>query len=407
MQIENFNQEALLKELSSCFDGQELEKLAFASKFISRKSSRLTGLSFLMMNVFDIADCSDGRERSLDDSCDWLAEHFDISITKQSLHERYNTYAVSFMRSCFLKVLQIVNDSVVDRSMSLPFSKIQITDATSFKIGDHLSTFYKGWQGQESMIKMHLNYNFINGAIEDIFLTDGISNDNNYKLGSQEEIVSKALYMRDLGYFDLRQFKKLDQAGAYFLSRAKTGCSYYKKNELGQFQKIDIMDYLPALGKAKSLDQIYVGCKKDKLAIRLILQAVPEQVAQQRLGKLKIYASKQPDKKISQHRKAMCYFNVFITNVAEEMLPTDMGRMLYTIRWQIELLFKIGKSIFKIDKVKNINIFRFECYIYSKLIAMILTLHIQNKLGQFLWEQEEFELSPIKAARLVKKNGMD
>jgi len=30
--------------------------------------------------------------------------------------------------------------------------------------------------------------------------------------------------------------------------------------------------------------------------------------------------------------------------------------------------------------------------------------HIYNKLGQFLWDEEEFELSPMKAAKLIKKN---
>ena len=100
----------------------------------------------------------------------------------------------------------------------------------------------------------------------------------------------------------------------------------------------------------------------------------------------------------------MCWFNIYITNADEEKLPTQFVRLIYSLRWQIELIFKIWKSVFKIDKVKQMSIFRFECYIYSKLIAILLTLHIQNKLGQYLWDENEFELSPIKAAKLIKKN---
>jgi len=92
-----------------------------------------------------------------------------------------------------------------------------------------------------------------------------------------------------------------------------------------------------------------------------------------------------------------------MTNAPADKLPAKLVRMVYTIRWQVELLFKIWKSVFKIDKVKKMSIFRFECYIYSKLIAILLTLHIHNKLGQFLWDEEEFELSTIKTAKLIKK----
>ena len=70
-----------------------------------------------MLNVFDT---SDGKERSLNDCCDWLADEFDLRMTKQSLDERYNI------------------------------------DSMSFKIPANLSTFYIGYQnGGKAIIKMH------------------------------------------------------------------------------------------------------------------------------------------------------------------------------------------------------------------------------------------------------------
>jgi len=344
MQIEKFDQTELLTELKKSFDLKEIEELSKASKFVRRKTAKLRGLPFLMMNVFDTTD---GKERSLNDSCDWLAEHFDIEISKQSLDERYNKNSVEFIKLCFNRVLQIVNSGSVDRSLNIPFSKIQLTDATSFRIPDHLANHYKGWEGQggAAILKMHF----------------------------------------------------------YFLSRAKSSCTYSIKDEDGEFQKVDIADYLPKAGQIKEVEEIYVGCKKHKAKVRLILEAVPEEVAQQRLKQLDRYASKHPKANVSEQRKAMCYFNVFITNAPADKLPASLIRMVYTIRWQIELLFKIWKSIFKIDEVKKMSIYRFECYIYSKLIAILLTLHIHNKLGQFLWDEEEFELSPMKAAKLIKK----
>lgn len=403
MEIEKFDQESLLSELKEIFDSQEIEQLARSSKFIQRSTSRLSGMSFLLMNVFD---STDGKERSLNDSCDWLEEHFDVLITKQSLDERYNTDSVRFLKSCFDRVLKKVNEGILDREMDLPFSVIQLTDSTSFQIPADLSTFYLGYKGNggEAIIKMHFNYNLLNGAVTDILLTDGAANDNKYKLGKEEKVQSNGLYIRDLGYFDLAYLNTIAQNDAYFLSRSKSNAVYSRLDEKGKHVRIKIEEYLPAQGVTKELTDIYVGGGKIKIKARLIMQAVPEEVAQKRLEKLEQYASRHKDLTISEQRKAMCYFNMYITNAAKEILPAPLVRLVYTLRWQIELIFKIWKSIFKIDNIKKMSIFRFECYIYSKLIAILLTLHIQNKFGHFLWEEYDFELSPLKAAKLIKKN---
>lgn len=401
MAIEKFDSDSLLKNLSTCFAPKELEELARSSQFVMRSTSRLTGQSFVMMNVFDI---SSGKERSLNDSCDWLLEHFDIDITKQSLDERYNTTAVRFMKACFERILQKVNEALAGQDLNLPFAKIQLTDSTTFKIPAHLAVFYKGYRGNGglAMLKIHLNYDFLSGQVEDIFLTDGASNDNTYEFGMKEQIVPKALYIRDLGYYDLVYFRKIAQSNAYFLSRGKTDAAYSIKNDQGAYERIDIAQHLPEIGQTKELSAVYLGSRKNKLAVRLILQAVPEHVARQRLEKLKQYASKSKYP-VSEQRKKMCYFNVFITNVPKDLLDADMVRILYTVRWQIELMFKIWKSVFDLDKVKKMSIFRFECYIYAKLIAILLTLNIHYQLGAFLWTEQEIELSPFKLARVVKK----
>lgn len=403
MEIEKIDRTNLLSELQNIFKDKEIEQLARETKFIQRSTSRISGQSFLMMNVFDTTD---GKERSLNDSCDWLEEHFDISITKQSLDERYNTDAVRFIKSCFGRVLEKVNTDLLDKEMDLPFSVIQLTDSTSFQIPPNLSNFYLGYKGKggKAILKIHLNYNILNGGVADILLTDGAANDNLYKLGKDEKIQSKGLYIRDLGYLDLDYLNNLAQNDAYFLSRSKSNAVYNRFGEDGKFIRINIQEELPAPGRTKQLTDIYVGAGKTKVKVRLIMQAVPESVAQKRLKKLEQYASKHKNLTVSEQRKAMCYFNMFITNASEEELPVALVRLVYTLRWQIELIFKIWKSIFKIDKVKKMSIFRFECYIYSKLIAILLTLHIHNKIGHYLWEEYDFELSPIKAAKLIKKN---
>ncbi len=69
-------------------------------------------------------------------------------------------------------------------------------------------------------------------------------------------------------------------------------------------------------------------------------------------------------------------YNLFITSASEELLDIENAWKAYTLRWQIELVFKIWKSLWKIDKVKKVKKERLECYIYSKLFIIVLSLNM-------------------------------
>src|SRR3954454_19092200 len=91
-----------LKRFSSFFKQGQIEQLARQSGFIVRSSSRLSGAAFLDMMVHYIAPQG---EWSLNDQCDFLLEHYGIAMTKQSLDERYHTFAVAFLKSCYQALL--------------------------------------------------------------------------------------------------------------------------------------------------------------------------------------------------------------------------------------------------------------------------------------------------------------
>ena len=46
------------------------------------------------------------------------------------------------------------------------------------------------------------------------------------------------------------------------------------------------------------------------------------------------------------------------------------------LRWQVEIMFKVWKSIFKISNTKNnkhIKIQRFKCFLYGRLISILFS----------------------------------
>ncbi|MCB9772966.1 MAG: transposase [Nitrospiraceae bacterium] len=66
-----------------------------------------------------------------------------------------------------------------------------------------------------------------------------------------------------------------------------------------------------------------------------------------------------------------CDWTLFITNAPEAWLPLNMVRALYTLRWQIELVFKQFKSILRVHHSTTSNEHRVRCELYGKWITAV------------------------------------
>ncbi|MGM0879065.1 MAG: transposase, partial [Bacillota bacterium] len=66
---------------------------------------------------------------------------------------------------------------------------------------------------------------------------------------------------------------------------------------------------------------------------------------------------------------------------------------LYSLRWQIELLFKTWKSFFEIDHCKEIKKERLECHLYGQLIGILLCSSTMFQMRQLLLTKKKRELS--------------
>jgi Transposase DDE domain. len=83
---------------------------------------------------------------------------------------------------------------------------------------------------------------------------------------------------------------------------------------------------------------------------------MPEEEYARRIRKAtKKNASKTKSKTLSKEYKSRAGLNLFITNSADSIITLDNAWKIYKLRWQIELIFKIWKSICKIDKVKRLK----------------------------------------------------
>lgn len=106
-------------------------------------------------------------------------------------------------------------------------------------------------------------------------------------------------------------------------------------------------------GETYEIPQVYIG-QYQKLPTRVIIHRLTEEQTQKRW---KDQAIKEKKKGIvfSERSKRLSAMNVYITNISSENVPMEDIHSLYSLRWQIEILFKIWKSFFGIDHCKGIK----------------------------------------------------
>ena len=105
---------------------------------------------------------------------------------------------------------------------------------------------------------------------------------------------------------------------------------------------------------------------------------------------------------MKEKSKRLMGMNVYITNTSPEEVPTDYVHSLYSLRWQIEILFKTWKSFFEIDECKTIKKERLECHLYGQLIGILLCSSTMFQMRQLLLEKKKQEFSEYKAIYMIK-----
>jgi hypothetical protein len=108
-----------------------------------------------------------------------------------------------------------------------------------------------------------------------------------------------------------------------------------------------------------------------RLPARLVGRRVPWEVAAQRRRRLK-EAARRKGQTVSKDRLTLCDGTLLVTNIPLDMLTLEELFVLARLRWQIELLFKLWKSIRQIDHSHSKNPWHILCEFYAKLIGQLV-----------------------------------
>lgn len=366
------------------------DKTAKATKFVQRKS-KLSGSVFLQMLVFGFLN---NPKASLNDLSEFSGDHYDLGITPQGIDGRINTYALSFVRKMFDTAMNIFRHTVpIPIPLIEQFAAVNITDSTGITLPETLSDEFPGSGGSasDSALKLQLIFDFSNGCFKTVTITDGITPDQRYK-----EHIDKAepnsLNLFDLGYFTIAHLRNIADKKAYFLCRLLQGTGLCQsdgtKVALSMLLRSEIRDSFES--------ELYVGKIMPKC--RVCCFRVPDEIAKLRRRNAKKKAAKK-GRTPSKESLELMNWSVFITNVPNSMLSSEHIPLFYSVRWQVELIFKLWKSHMAIHMIPGFRKERILTELYAKLIGLVLFQFVTTPL-----RNENIEMSPTKAfKRFVNK----
>jgi len=220
-------------------------------------------------------------------------------------------------------------------------------------------------------LKIYLNYNVTQNSIEKLEIASWSKSDAKFT-GKIIPILKKNdLVLRDLGFFKLDRFKEIEKKKAYYVSRYFLSTTLYVNDE-----QVDLLEFLKSKKSYQIIDE-NVKISAQKFPTRLIAIRVSDEIYNQRLRAFKRkyqQLGKTPQKSTLELQR----YVIFITNIPKEMIASQHIGTIYRLRWSIELVFKRWKSILKIDRITGTNGNRTLCFIYAKLIAILLISNFEN-----------------------------
>lgn len=387
------DRESIGKKIKDFF-GDTVNQIARRTKFVQRRST-LDGLKFLQALVFGFIENPRASLNHLAQVCLDLG----VLITPQGVDERINQYSVTFLKEMFCHAMETFkNNTPLPLEVLRQFTTVNILDSSVKALPENMVEEYpgSGGDGPQASLKVQLVFEFLYGNMKQVALRAGREPDQAYR-DYLKIIEAGSLTIVDLGYFAVDAFGEVADQDAYFLSRYLFGTKLLTPDG----EQIDLSDTLQSTTMSSVDMSVLLGAKQH-LPCRLVAVRCPQEVADRRRQKA-IENAKRKGRTPSEEYLALLDWTIFVTNVPSDMLSVEQVLLLYRVRWQIELVFKLWKSYCGLGRIAGVRRERVLTELYAKMIGIVLTHFIIAPLRMPEGAGSNREISPVQVRHILRR----
>lgn len=304
------------------------------------------------------------------------AARLGVFVTPEAVEHRFTPALTAFVRKA---LEQVLTDVVQARPVLTPllrkFTSVRIGDSTSLALPEEYAGQYPGCGGRsgsgKAALKVQVLWDLITGGLLKVVLEPGRNSDAKSAL-LEGPVPAGSLSIFDLGYFRLGRFRELIGYGASWISRWQQGTLAFHPDGT----PLDLLDYARRHAGNGPIDLPILLGAEDRMACRLIVLRVPQEVADRNRNRAYDKAAKH-GRVPTRECLAWCDWTAYLTNCPVALLSWKEVVVLYRTRWQIELLFKLWKSHSQLDKHRAV---RPAVWQMAELLAKLIGVIIQHWL---------------------------
>ena len=386
-----------LAMLTDFFSSDDIEATARRTGFVKR-ASKMTGKLFLALVTFGSWSDAQTTLAQLAAKVTQVVEH--VEVSPEAIHQRMHKRALVFLQDMIRQALAKVQalEKVCADGLFTAFTKVYLADSTGFGLPDSLSDLFPGSGGSATKAgaKIQAVWDYKSRVFGHFALTPWNIPDQKYV----DTVVALAqqgvLFIFDLGYFKLKAFARIVEAGAYFFSRLNHQTTIFDA-DTGGLQPLELAAFLHTVESNRAEKALFLGAK-ERVASRLVAYRLPEPIvnARRRIAKKN---AKKKGYTPSQAHLALLAWNLFITNVPRTIWKTETVGKVYPIRWQVELIFKSWKSSLHLASIKTKKATPTLGYLYGRMLLILLNYALCPQLRHTLWLKKKRERSLLKLVR--------
>lgn len=268
------------------------------------------------------------------------------------------------------------------------FTSIEVVDSSQISLPSTLSALWPGpgGDGPAAALKWQVVWELLTGQLERLDVQTVADADQSYR-GYLACLRAGSLALFDLGYVAIRRLRELAGRQVFFLCRWHPRWAAYD----AAGRRFDLAGALSQC-PTDSFDRWVRLGGKHGLLVRLVGWRLPPQSRAQRRQRARATEQRR-GWQYSAAYQALLGWNLYVTNVPRERLSTEQVSLLYRLRWQIELLFKLWKSQGGWERVAGRTPGRVLGEVYAKLLGLL----VFNYLSAPLRLTADEELSTVQA----------
>jgi hypothetical protein len=390
----------VVEKVTEFFATAQIEACARRTGFV-RRTSKITGKVFLALVTL-------GAWSTPKTSLGQLAAKgahlpIPVDLTPEALHQRMTWRAVAFLRAMLQRAFAKfqTGTTVCEAELFASFTAVHIADSTGFELAPALKDLLPGSGGSATAAgaKIQLVWEYLSHSFAHLALVAGTTPDNKY-IDTVVRLAQRgALFLFDLGYFKLKALAQIAEAGAYFLTRHNHQAALFEA-VAGRLQPVALAGWLRTKAQRLVERPLYLGAS-ERIAVRLIAARVPEAVVNERRRKARKAARKRGYTPSQAHLSLLAW-NLFLTNVPNAVWTPATVCRAYSLRWQAELVFKSWKSDLHLATLPTKTPAPTLCYLYGRLLLIVLTYTLCPTLRAALWTRQHRELSFLKLVRYLQ-----